>query len=319
MANSKLDILMVEDSSFDRSFVTQELKQCRFDYELHHAGSLEEAAKICSNRICEFDLVLLDLNLPDSFGTRTLREMLQISGFVPIIVLTGDSREVTASEAAEIGAQDYLIKNEDAGGAIRKAITFAVSRQKTTNELKRNIEILAQAAAMDPLTGVSNRRALDEALPGIWRAFCEHKEPCACIMIDLDYFSEINNTYGHQAGDEVLQSVAVTLANKARSKDLVCRYGGEEFCLMLRGSSLRDGWRLAERIRLGIEGDRIRTSHGYLRITASIGVACTTAEMNTPEELLAAADRALYQAKSESRNKVVTTEELPPLESVLSK
>lgn len=317
MSKTRLDILLVEDNSVDRTFVTRELEKCRFDYKLYEATTLEEATQLCQGSR-EFDIVLLDLFLPDSVGTKTLRDMFHISGHVPIIVVSGDDRDEVASEAADLGAQDFVVKNIDAGGAIRKAIAFAVSRQRTTNELRRNVEILSRVASLDPLTGVCNRRAFQEEYAAAWKRFEQNQEEVSCIMIDLDDFSSVNNTYGHMAGDAVLQSVAVTLASKARAKDTVCRYGGEEFCILLPGTSLRDAWRLASRVCLGIEDDRIRVDGRFLSITASIGVSATYPGMPWPGELIEAADRALYRAK-ETKNCVVTSNELSPLESLLSK
>lgn len=308
---------MVEDSSFDRKWVTRELEQCRFDFCLHYAAELAQAAELCAGAR-EFDLVLLDLNLPDSLGLDTLREMLAIGTSVPIVVLTGDGREETATAAADMGAQDFLVKEKNVGNLLRKAILFAVSRQRATNILKQNIAVLSAAASLDPLTGLYNRRKLDEAAADAWNEFQANDIPCTCLLFDLDHFGNINNENGHIAGDAILRSTAITLSSRARAQDIVTRYGGEEFCILLPNTPLRDGWRLAERIRLCIEEDRVKTETGVIRVTASCGVAEITPEMKSPQELIDAADQALYKAK-ENRNCVVTSEELVPLESILSK
>jgi two-component system cell cycle response regulator len=126
-------------------------------------------------------------------------------------------------------------------------------------------------------------------------------------MIDIDHFKKINDNFGHDAGDEVLREFAVRLASNVRAIDLPCRYGGEEFTVIMPGARLEDAQRVAERIRLHVAGSPFRVAGGkeLLTVTISIGVATTVGEGDTPELLLKRADEAVYEAKAGGRNRVV--------------
>ena len=127
------------------------------------------------------------------------------------------------------------------------------------------------------------------------------------MMIDIDHFKKINDSFGHPIGDEVLREFAVRLASNVRAIDLPCRYGGEEFTVIMPDTKLEDAQRIAERIRLHVAGSPFRVAHGeeQLTVTISIGVASTCGEGDSPEALLKRADEAVYEAKAAGRNKVV--------------
>ena len=133
-------------------------------------------------------------------------------------------------------------------------------------------------------------------------------EPVGALLIDLDHFKHINDSFGHDVGDEVLREFAVRLATNVRAVDLPCRYGGEEFVVIMPETSLASAERIAERIRLHVAGSPFRVAGGkeLLSVTISIGVAATLGEADTPEALLKRADAAVYEAKSAGRNKVVS-------------
>lgn len=161
-----------------------------------------------------------------------------------------------------------------------------------------------QAAVLDPLTGVYNRGHLEAVLVAEFAFAQRHKSPLAVVFIDLDHFTQVNNTYGHQAGDAVLRMTAQAIRHAVRTEDLVARYGGEEFVLLSRGIDLNGAVVMAERVRRTVESVKV-TFHGQsIRVTASLGVACREAAtpFETQEELLSAADRAVYRAKAEGRN-----------------
>lgn len=164
------------------------------------------------------------------------------------------------------------------------------------------------AAVRDPLTGLFNRGHLDVMLVREFAYSVRHGIPLCVLFLDLDYFSKVNNTYGHQAGDLVLRTVADAVAETIRTEDLAARYGGEEFVLVARGITREHGCVLGERVRIIIEGLAVPWQAETLRVTTSIGVAAYDA--STPygklEELIAAADRAVYRAKNEGRNRVAT-------------
>jgi two-component system cell cycle response regulator len=132
-------------------------------------------------------------------------------------------------------------------------------------------------------------------------------EPVAALMIDIDHFKKINDSFGHDAGDEVLREFAVRLATNVRAVDLPCRYGGEEFTVIMPGTRLADAERIAERIRLHVAGSPFRVAGGkeLLTVTISVGVASTVTDLDTPETLLKRADGAVYEAKHAGRNRVI--------------
>ncbi len=161
-----------------------------------------------------------------------------------------------------------------------------------------------QAAVLDPLTGIYNRGHLDAVLIAEHAFAVRHKIALSVLFVDLDHFTQINNTHGHQAGDAVLKAVAQSIRQSIRTEDLVARYGGEEFVLVARGIDLNGALVMAERIRRTIASLEVPHPGGSVRVTASIGVAAFEAATphQSPEQLIAAADRAVYRAKAEGRN-----------------
>jgi diguanylate cyclase (GGDEF)-like protein len=163
-----------------------------------------------------------------------------------------------------------------------------------------------EAAVKDALTGIYNRGHLEAVLVSEFAFAARHKTPLSIIFVDLDHFSRVNNTYGHQAGDEVLRAVAQAMRATVRVEDIVTRYGGEEFVMVARGIDLNGAVAMAERVRHVIAALDIPvpSSSTRVRVTASFGVACHEASTSyaTVQQLVAAADRAVYRAKSQGRN-----------------
>jgi diguanylate cyclase (GGDEF)-like protein len=157
----------------------------------------------------------------------------------------------------------------------------------------------------DPLTGLANRRTLDETLTGAWADGRINGRPVSFIMIDIDHFKRYNDQYGHLAGDACLRLIASTLADSVRGSDVVVRYGGEEFGIVLPGANLVTAYELAERVKsavVDLRHEHAASPDGYLSI--SVGVASAVPGKYSPEELISAADRALYGAKHHGRNRV---------------
>lgn len=162
-----------------------------------------------------------------------------------------------------------------------------------------------QSAFLDPLTQTRNRSALFGSLQREWDLARRHEHPLSVIMLDVDHFKAVNDTYGHAAGDTVLRQVADCVAETVRASDVVFRYGGEEFLIMLANTTAEGALLLAERIRHELERQVCHTESGdVLRVTASLGVA-TLMPNDSKEVLVARADQALYQAKREGRNRVM--------------
>jgi diguanylate cyclase (GGDEF)-like protein len=181
-----------------------------------------------------------------------------------------------------------------------------IDRRQAMLALEHALAGLREEALTDPLTGLYNRRYLWEFLRREWVRARRAGQPLSVIMLDLDHFKRINDSFGHQAGDYVLAAVAGLLRNQIRSSDIVCRYGGEEFALVLPDASYESVRQRAEEIRSAIKQLEL-TYQGIAlgRITASLGIALFPNHADGPDDLITAADAALYEAKSTGRDRAV--------------
>ena len=187
----------------------------------------------------------------------------------------------------------------------RQLLNYCLQHLNRRTEEAQNWLKLEKANRLDSLTGLNNRRHFDEIMEKENERAGRYHHPTSLIMLDLDYFKKVNDTFGHQTGDLVLQSLGKILLEVVRQSDTPCRYGGEEFTVILPETRLCEAKNIAERIRQRIEQQNIVTHNNiHLRITASFGIAST--EENRTVDLIAAADQALYQAKENGRNRVAT-------------
>jgi diguanylate cyclase (GGDEF)-like protein len=178
-------------------------------------------------------------------------------------------------------------------------------------DINRLQEQLREQAHRDPLTGQYNRRYLDTTLQREMIKAAREQLPITLLMVDIDHFKAINDTHGHPVGDEVLRQIGLILATHARSHDVVCRYGGEEFLLLLPQLPSTQALQRAEQLRRSAKTHVFSTEAGDIRVTLSVGVATYPDHGQTVDELLRSADHALYQAKREGRNRVVQAQAAP--------
>jgi diguanylate cyclase (GGDEF)-like protein len=176
------------------------------------------------------------------------------------------------------------------------------------DEIRRQNQELEQLATKDPLTGCLNRRAFFERLQTEFLLSQRHNHDLSCIMLDIDHFKAINDRHGHSAGDEVLKALAETLRSTLRVTDAACRYGGEEFCILLPSTDAEKATGVADHARCRIAENKVQD----IQVTASFGVSGLAAGMTDPQQLLDQADKALYQAKDRGRNRVVRWNEVTP-------
>jgi two-component system cell cycle response regulator len=209
-------------------------------------------------------------------------------------------------KALEIGVNDLLARPVDPQELAARART-QIKRKRYADFLRNNLDQSLELAVTDQLTGLHNRRYMMNQLKALCARAAKGGDPVSVLLVDLDHFKLINDGYGHDAGDDVLREFAVRLATNVRAVDLPCRYGGEEFVIVMPGTSLTDAERIAERIRLHVGQAPIQVSGGAARlgVTISIGVAATLGADDTPDLLLKRADEALYEAKTSGRNRVV--------------
>jgi two-component system, cell cycle response regulator len=251
------------------------------------------------------DIVLLDRLLPDGEGLTFLAELKSnyLYSDLPVIIITALDDLEQKIAGIECGADDYLIKPIEHNELLAR-VRAGIRRSVAIKHLKRDLVEAQKNTVTDPLTKVRNRFYLDADLE--YRCAQAARNPernFAIMMLDIDHFKSINDDFGHLVGDEVLCRVAQQLQKEARTADIVTRYGGEEFCIVLPEIEMNDALAIGERIREGIEA-MVFSSCNNKSITVSIGIASFAGSNESAKSLIARADKALYSAKNTGRNKV---------------
>ncbi|MDO1559922.1 PleD family two-component system response regulator [Brevundimonas sp. 2R-24] len=224
---------------------------------------------------------------------------------VPILAVVDADDRPRMVKALEIGVNDLLPRPVDPQELAARVRT-QVRRKRYTDFLRNRLDQSLEMAVTDPLTGLHNRRYMTSQAEALVARAARGGDAVSALLLDIDHFKSINDTFGHDVGDEVLVEFAVRLATNVRAIDLPCRYGGEEFVVIMPGASMTDAERVAERIRLHVSAAPFTVRDGRsIPVTISIGVAATLGEGDTPEALMKRADQALYEAKTTGRNRVV--------------
>ncbi|HEX8570788.1 MAG TPA: PleD family two-component system response regulator [Caulobacteraceae bacterium] len=222
---------------------------------------------------------------------------------VPILAMVDVEDRPRVVKALEIGVNDLLPRPVDPQELSARART-QIKRKRYTDFLRHSLDHSLELAVIDQLTGLYNRRYMTAQLTSLMSR--RRDAPMSLLLVDIDHFKPVNDTYGHDAGDEVLREFAVRLANNVRTVDLACRYGGEEFVVLMPDTEMVDAHRIAERIRRDVAGSpfRVRKGAELLNVTISIGVA-VAGPQDGADSLLKRADEAVYRAKAEGRNRVI--------------
>lgn len=253
--------------------VAEEFEKCRA-YRLNKEINSIKNPKICMLHTCNSDYICLPFNSGGNF-----------TGILKIIV------------------------NEDNKESITKNLPYIkayLNEVSSVIEAKYTLELLHKQTIKDPLTGLYNRRYLNEIIPTLIASAKRRDEKVGFLMIDMDYFKKINDTYGHEAGDIALKTLARVLQNSIRKSDIAIRYGGEEFIIILQNvKSIEDVKKVAEKIRKEIENTPINFNKTSINKTVSIGISVFPDHCNQPWQCIKNADLALYKAKNEGRNKVI--------------
>lgn len=255
-----------------------------------------------------FDLVIVNANFDDYDPLRLCSQLrsLERTRFIPILLITDHGSEAMIVRALDLGVNDYLARPIDTNELVARSLT-QIRRKRYNDRLRTSVKQTIELAVTDGLTGLHNRRYLDSHLKILFNRAQARGRPLSVCITDIDRFKQVNDSYGHDAGDDVLREFAARIRATVRGADLACRYGGEEFVVVMPDTSAEAAAAIAERLRSMIE-DRpftLRTSPATLHVTASMGIATFAPGVDTPEQLLKQADRALYQAKSSGRNRVV--------------
>jgi two-component system cell cycle response regulator len=301
--DQQVSILSIEDKDDDFAKVKQ-LLQDHDQLKLTRVKSIKEAFSRLEKE--RFDLIFLDYLLPDGTGLNFLEAVNSKRLETPAVVITGQGDELIASRIIQAGAYDYLPKGKVSGKALLRIISNALEKAGLKREMRMAQEKLAEMSVRDELTGMFNRRYFGEALERDISGAQRYGHGLALCMIDLDHFKRVNDTHGHLCGDRVLHEFGRLLDDSIRKYDVGCRYGGEEFAVILPDTSLDKALSLCERFRKRVKGHAFTYEGLTLHITASVGVAARPAGVEiTGKQLVDLADKALYQAKSQGRDRVV--------------
>jgi len=254
------------------------------------------------------DIVIVNASAKNFDGLRFCANLRsdEVSRHLPVLVIVDPDDRPRLVKALEIGVNDILTRPIDPQELSARART-QIKRKRYTDFLRQNLDHSLELAVTDQLTGLHNRRYMEGQLSALARRAAMGGDPVAALMIDIDHFKKINDNFGHDVGDEVLREFAVRLASNVRAVDLPCRFGGEEFTVIMPDTQIEDAERIAERIRLHVAGSPFRVAGGeLLTVTISVGVAATIGTTDTPETLLKRADSAVYEAKHAGRNRVIS-------------
>src|SRR6478672_4325205 len=207
----------------------------------------------------------------------------------------------------EIGVNDYLLRPVDKNELLARART-QIRKRRYTDHLRDNVQNSIEMAITDALTGLHNRRYMESHLGTLAEQASTRGKPLALMMLDIDYFKSINDNFGHDAGDDVLREFAVRMRKSIRGIDLACRYGGEEFVIVMPETDLHVAGLVAERLRRSIAGEPFAVNKGANRIEVTISIGLSTLELKgeAVADVLKRADTALYRAKHDGRNRVVS-------------
>ncbi len=301
-------ILLVEDNIDDvdvlRRYIRRAAGSFRVEIAYNGADALEKA------RVHPFDVVLVDQHLPDLPGEKLIARLREVVPELPAVMLTGHGDERLAVEVMKAGAYDYLRKDDLEPQVLLRTLHNVLERARLEAEVRRANERLLEWAIRDGLTGLYNHRHFQELLRTEFARALRSGRPLACLLLDLDHFKQVNDTYGHPFGDEVLKMLARTLQAEARKGDVIARYGGEEFVLALPDTDAGGAQTLAERICQRVAAEPFVHDGHTTPVTVSIGVSSTAdPRVRSERELVKLADGALYSAKRQGRNRVCLADE----------
>jgi diguanylate cyclase (GGDEF)-like protein len=319
-------ILIIEDDDDQRELMRETLED---HFGRGTVTCADSGAAALRNDLAAFDLILSDYNLPDVTGMDLL-DKIKARTTTPVIMVTGENVGRIATDAIRRGATDYVVKFGDYLFTIPLVIekNLTVAKVKRENEqlrteleralrevrdkneqLLHSLQRVEEMAATDPLTGLYNRRHFGKVLEQLFAEGQRYEQDLSCVMIDLDGFKQINDVYAnHQVGDQILMVASRIIGANLRKADVAARYGGDEFVVLLPHASADEAARMVQRVR-----DEYRQASAVILrrnegATMSVGIGSRrTDDPASPEQLVAAADAALYQAKEAGRNRTVVS------------
>jgi two-component system cell cycle response regulator len=294
-------VLLVEDSAAIRALVRRML--VAGGHVVVEAAGGAAALTVCREQ--QPDVVLLDVEMPEMSGWDVLAAMKADPDLrdVPVVFLTGRSDTTDMVDGLRLGAHDYLRKPCEPTELLAR-VQAAARVKRLQDELRQRNEDLDRISRTDALTGLRNRRHVEEYLAKLTSLARRNLEPIAVLVIDIDHFKSVNDEHGHEAGDAVLREVAGRMQDSVRLEDMVGRWGGEEFLVVLPNTTDQGAAELAERLRQVVADTPCRLADGdAVQVTISVG--CAASLIDDAGILVRSADAAMYQAKQTGRNRVV--------------
>jgi len=302
-AGKDFKVLIIDDSPVSRKLV--ELPLAKKQYKLIFAKTGQESTKLFEEQ--RPDLVILDWGMPNLSGEEMCRRIRASSrdSYCYIIVMPGGTGSDCLVAALNAGADDYLTKPFHRGELMAR-VAVGIRSIELHRQLKTKTMLMERLALTDALTGLPNRRAIETWAAGQLSGAARHKFSCWVVVADLDHFKQVNDTFGHDAGDAVLQRFSKILKANTRTSDLCGRLGGEEFLLVLTYAAKHDALAVVERIRTQLDRTPFTFGGCTMRVTASFGLAGFEGHQKPSifSKLQALADEALYAAKRAGRNRV---------------
>lgn len=296
-------ILLIEDRPEAANLFAAALGNA---HTLVHLERFEET--LARARAGDFDLIVVSLSLRGFDGLRLCSQLRSLpeARNAPILVLVSEADKRKLNQALEMGVNDYLTRPIDRNELVARVRT-QLRKKLYADKLRENVHLSVEMAMTDQLTGLYNRRYMARHLETLLPGLANSGKSLAFLIMDVDHFKRVNDTYGHDVGDEILREFARRIGTNIRGHDLACRFGGEEFVVIMPDTEPQMAYTVAERLRASVEGAPFPISRapGGLNITVSIGIAGAGGANDTADALLRRADQALYRAKHTGRNRVV--------------
>lgn len=299
MSNTLVRVVLVEDDKDDiYIFKNELLKAFNAEANLKECHSLSDLNLIDTNTV---DIIMLDLGLPDSNGINTVVSVVNRFNQIPVVVLTGLNSVELGKQAIQFGAQDYIPKEELTHSLLQRSIRFSIERHTMFNKLKN-------MAHVDTLTLLYNRAYFLERLIQQCQLSKRKEEEFGVIMIDLDGFKEVNDTYGHNAGDQVLEQFSARLKSLTRRTDILARFGGDEFVMIVSPLLNEIGCGQVAEAKLRCTQDPFLIYHNGkvkpVKIGMSVGYSMFPVDSDDANGLIRCADKAMYMVKATGKNGV---------------
>ena len=296
-------VLIVDDrpSSYERIQATLSTEQT-VEVEPEPGEALFRAAE------GDYDMLIVSLGLQNFDALRLCSQVrsLERTRGLPILAIAEPDNMARLTRGLEIGINDYLVRPIDKNEMLARVRT-QIKKKRYTERLRDNVQMSIEMAITDPLTGLFNRRYMETHLASLVEQAANRGKPIAVLILDIDFFKSVNDGHGHDAGDDVLREFALRIRKSIRNIDLACRYGGEEFVIVMPETDMAVAMVVAERLRRRIANEPFAIQNGSnsLDVTISVGLADLCEPSDNAATILKRADQALYRAKRDGRNRVV--------------